>query len=550
VSGAAAPRPKRAVLLTGAIVGILGVLSLGTAYLFGRLIRGTLGLVDDHEILRFLGSDHSIEPGSILTILTGETEVGDWGHATRLRPLYYLFRIIESAVHHDDGSGWYLTRIVLVGLTAFGVSLLALRILVSRDSSSKRIVASSAIALLFGLLALTLPAWTDVAMRLGPSEIYVGPAIILFAFGLVESWRDPARIHGWLLLFVGYVIAVGCKENCLLLFAPVLVVYAFRFWSARRKPLLIALLVLAAISTAYVALGVALGTAAQAGDVYGNDRSLNDFVGVLPGNAYVFAAFFLFAIVIACQWLALRGTPNPFRGLRGAAYRLEKAPVALASALVVFVVLGDAFFYQSYISTGGGFTPGRYGFLSQFAIVLGSLLAVRALADRRLRASVPPVVVAVAAVMVVAIPPLGGQLLAAQSFRPISTNVASTSQALFDQIDEGITDMRHHDGAQAVLFIDDAYLEYERAYSLPQFLAYYGGVDGAFLRVDLPQEGQDPLRAGLTETLDDAAEHGNLQEGWKILPAADFDPEAYSVCFYFGEPPADAAECGSTHGIG
>lgn len=544
------PAPRRGLLpISGAVVAILGILSLGTAYLFGPLRLAKLGLIDDHEILRFLGPHHSIGAGEIFPLLTGDTEVGEWGEASRLRPAYYLFRIIESAIHQDDGSGWYLTRIVLAGLTAFGVSMLAFRILVDRRSGASRILASAAFALFFGLLTLTMSAWTDVAMRLGPSEIYLGPAMVVFAFGLVEAWRSPARMHGWVLLFVGYIVAVGCKENSLLLLAPLLVLYAFRFWLAHRKPLVIGMLVLAIAFTAYVALGVALGAASQGGDIYGNERSMYAFFALLPENPYVFVAFFILAMVVMLGWITFRSTPNPQSGLRGAAYRIHQIPASLAAGLVVVIVLGDAYFYQNYF-TGNGFTPARYGFLSELAIVLGSLTAVATLADRRLRARVPRVLTAAATVVVMVIPPFGGQLAQAPTLRTSSMSVRNSTQLIFDQISTGIADLQTHDGTQAVVFVDDAYLEYERAYSLPQFLAYYGETQGVYLHVDLPISGQDKLRSDLTDSLNRFAKYGNFEDGWKILPDSKFDPNQYSVCFFFDDSPKDMTECSSTHKIG
>ena len=64
------------------------------------------GLLDDHEIMSFLGSDREATLAEFGPLLMS-TEVGRIGTATRFRPSYYSMRIVETIAWGDSARLWY-----------------------------------------------------------------------------------------------------------------------------------------------------------------------------------------------------------------------------------------------------------------------------------------------------------------------------------------------------------------------------------------------------------------------------------------------------------
>ena len=545
-----APFPARNVFVLS--VGAFSVLFLLVSfYMFGQLRHSELGLIDDHEILRFLGPDHVIRLSDIPSILFGQTEVGRWGHDTRLRPVYYLVRIIESALWGTDTGLWYSVRVVIVAFTAMMASVTVLRATLRGAADRLQQSLTVLISLIAGVLVLTLPAWSDIATRMGPAETYVAPAIAVFALGAVEIWATPARKHGWILLVVGYLLAVGSKEDCLVLIVPLLVVTLAKFGPARRPRFLIILFAIAATATAYEALGIALGTAGV--DIYGNRRTAGLLVDVLSSNPFL--ASTLFFTVIALIWDVSRLAPGKDTGsstqLGRALSWLRLFPFTLVSALTVALVIGEAFLYQNYYSEGV-FSPVRYGFITELCLVVGfvTLLAIVARlvsTAGALRWSIG-VAAAIGLTLTVLSTPLADHLTQFNSARPLSIALAAQSQFVSQEIQQGIADVRDHGGSQVVLVVDQP-LDYERVQSLSEFLAYYGATDAVYLQVRIPPQA-DPFLSQLTSDLEHMQKNGKQDNGWRILPAASRDTTANTVCFYFQDPPADLSSCDSAHRIG
>ncbi|OJX66511.1 MAG: hypothetical protein BGO94_06490 [Micrococcales bacterium 72-143] len=83
---------------TPAGFALLAAVSFTTVFaFFGQLRHARLGLIDDHEILRFLGSDHRLLLWEIPSVL-GTTELANWGEDGRFRPAYYFLRAVEVAL--------------------------------------------------------------------------------------------------------------------------------------------------------------------------------------------------------------------------------------------------------------------------------------------------------------------------------------------------------------------------------------------------------------------------------------------------------------------
>lgn len=539
-------------LLTAVVSGL-------TFYFFGTMRRAPFGLVDDHEILRFLGADHMVRFSEIPHILLSQTELGQWGSSSRFRPVYYLFRIIEAAIQGDNAGQWYLTRLVLLAVTAVGVGFLVLRVLFVPRLSRVGQLLVVVCALAAGILIVSMPAWRDIATRLGPSEIYVGLGVVLFVHGIYDAWRTPGRTRGWLVLLAGFLVAVGSKEDGVLLLVPLVLIYISRFPSAKHKWVIAVCGVGSVLFAAFIALGALLGASSSGGDIYGNGRSLYGFLKILPNNAYVYAAILTFVVALVCDELAQRSEHDvAYRVSRRNFFRAcEQRPYASSAGLLLFMVAGEAFFYQNYFENGD-FLYGRYAFLTQFALILACFVTLASVLRLGSRASVPRVILVWVIVLLVLVPPIGGQVLSAFALnRGTATETTAKLAVVSGQIAAGVRELEQHQNSQVVLKVDHPF-DYELVFSLPEFLAFYAGTKSVFLAVNIPRlsptDGSplpsDPLSLSLGSKLATMAKTGATESGWRVRPANQFDPTKYTVCFYFGAKPDNLQECDSSRQIG
>jgi hypothetical protein len=509
--------------------------------LFGSLRHAELRLIDDHEIVRFLGVDHSLALAEIPDVLAG-TEVGAWGHGTRLRPVYFLFRLLETTWWGDDMALWYTARLVAVAIVGATVAFLLLRALTTPETKLGRFAALAAAAFGFGVATVLLPAWGDIASRLGPSEIYVALGLVPFTIGAIDVWREPSRRHGWILLLVGYLVIVGSKEDGILLALPLALLLWLKFRDAGRPFLLWTVTAISAIATAYIVLGIGLGLAGAGGDTYGESRSISGFVETIPANAYLFAIVAVLAVFLIRALRAGR-TPDAARGIRS---MVAAHGAIVFCGVLTLIALGDLLVYQNFVFDGR-FAPDRYGILSQLAVVAAfgvlTVLAAQVATSRRLRVALP-IILAVAIVL----SPVGAGLYAAGDIRAASSFAASDSRALAAGLAAGVSELTSTKDSQAVLVIDRA-LDYERVYSVPQFVEYLGGPSRMILVTELDSaatKGND-LSSELARQLVTMAGEGNTEAGWRVLPSNDLDPSEPVICFVFTPSAAAAEECDSVH---
>lgn len=226
------------------------VFALFAFFLVGNNFNAKLGMIDDHETAWFLGSDGKISPAEIPSVVMS-TELGQWGTSTRYRPSYYTLRILETALWKNNAFAWYFVRYLLLVISmVLGWKILATYF-------------PKIIAYLFIFYAMTMPFWPDMLTRLGPSEIYAMPALLLFVYGLIKN-------KFWM-LFVGYVVCVGGKENLLILL-PVLITW-FMVKAKKLSPFQWIMSLLLVGYTAFIALGIVIATNNSGVDFYLNDIS-------------------------------------------------------------------------------------------------------------------------------------------------------------------------------------------------------------------------------------------------------------------------------------
>lgn len=275
----------------------LGSLML-TLYLWGNNLRARWGIIDDHEIMRFLGTDGHLAASHFWKVLLG-TEIASPGTSLRYRPAYYLLRVCETFVWGDSPLGWYACRIVL-----FALSVMILWWLVEK-------YVGFVAGFLFTLYICTFPWWADIWAKLGPAETYAVFGTALYAAGFVrvleatrqEAPAGAASLVNWLLMLAGAFIAMGSKENLLFLLLPVIILILILWKKRFAGKTAIALSAVICGYGIFIAAAVATALAKSHKDIYANSvkpvgRLELLYYGMIKalGNGYVL--FGLIAVTI------------------------------------------------------------------------------------------------------------------------------------------------------------------------------------------------------------------------------------------------------------
>lgn len=517
-----------------------------TAYFFGQMRHAQISLVDDHEILRFLGPDHRLLVWEIPALL-GATEVGEFGAAGRFRPVYYTLRMLEASLFGDSAALWYLARMGMLAFIAATFGTLTYLAVRRRVASWWGAVLAAVTGAIVAFTVVTLPSTPDIVTRLGPSEIYVGVAVALLAVGMVRAWRAPQSLSGWILTAIAIMLAVGSKEDAILLVVPVGVLVVLRFSAVTRRGWVAGVLGTAFVVVTVVAAALLRGNASNSSDIYGQSRSVNGFLEVIPGNSALLMVVLSMICALAC---ALRASEDPANRPEGA-WRLVRLrdwllsrPLLIVTFASLWLVLGEAFFYQNYILPSG-FLYGRYGFLTELATLVAVTSAVVALvAVVRERSRTDRLVSFGLAAAFLIVSPYGVQYATAMSdYRILAAGAAAKTNYVHTAIMSGVASLEAHPDAQALIIAQGA-LDYERVYSLAEHLAFYADRPQSFLRVDAePGQADSPFSADLVEQLVDMAKTGNLDEGWRIAPASERESDRFTVCFSFETAPEDTGGC-------
>lgn len=344
------------------------IFSLFGFYLVGTNFSAKLGMIDDHEIAMFLGEDGEVRPSEFAGVVTN-TELGQWGTNTRFRPSYYTLRVLETMVWKDNATVWYVCRYLILVLSM----ILAWEILI--------IYLPSIVAYLFIFYVMTMPFWPDILTRLGPSEIYALPAVLLFFYGLIKN-----KLWTWIL---GYVIAVGAKENLLILL-PILCGHVIMKRQELTKRDWWAFFV-AVIYTTWIVGGIVLATSRVGVDFYLNEISygkrLKTTITSLPeiiDNRHLLLPLIMFAVLAAVSpknYLVL-GTTILLAALSQYVFYNNKLPSNTRydfPALLLFPIF-DLVVIKMLIEASKKYVYGNYG---RVLIYTGLSLVMLAFVGRR-----------------------------------------------------------------------------------------------------------------------------------------------------------------------
>lgn len=260
-------------------------------YMWSPLVNAQWGLVDDHEVAWLIGESNRLNLLDIPSVLM-KTELNFDSSLPRFRPSYYTVRAIEASVFGKNPGLWYLFRVVI--FIYFGCVLFGFLFRVE----------SSYISHVFVVYILSASYWSDIFARAGPAEVYCVLGVTLMTHGLL--YINSKRIVGlcYWMIFVGFLLAVGAKENMIFLVAVPLWLLLFNKMSLLARVLMVAMLF-------YVALIVfiLIGRLSSVGaDIYSNDVGLQSrflLIGSLIKNSG-FKWLFLLSVMSSVYYFVLK----------------------------------------------------------------------------------------------------------------------------------------------------------------------------------------------------------------------------------------------------
>lgn len=221
------------------------------------------GLMDDAEYVGWAPPERSLPATKYLATLQG-TEIGKIGITLRFRPVYYVLRVGERVLWPSSPAWYYAARTVMF---AAALSLSAWALFTALGG-----------ILGGGLFALvsTQWFWTDIWAHGGPAEQYAFVGTSLLAVAGVLAWRDIRNAGGRtaaILATVGAVLAMGSKENFLVLLVPLALVLRRVALASAHRRLAIALLLAVGAFAVFIVVAVIPGVRLAGSDMYGSPIS-------------------------------------------------------------------------------------------------------------------------------------------------------------------------------------------------------------------------------------------------------------------------------------
>ncbi len=335
--------------------------------LFGANFTAQFGLIDDHEIISYLGSDQTLHFSEIFAKLK-HTEVWFGNPSTRYRPSYYSLRLLETAIWGKSAFYWYAARILMFWISVVITWRLCMRPFgVILGGISTLVIFSNAY-------------WADIFARLGPSEIYCTIGLALYSLAYVELGGE-SRIQNdawWLLLTIGAIVCMGSKENLVLLL-PVTFLLCLRAYKRNTLTRFAGITSGVNLAFGFFVTAVVAGSIRKSGvDVYMNSVSPQARISALCsaiGNPQTFTVFvpflssllFMFMIIILVRYKSFQSQ--------------DYDPIYHAKRLVlVQFCLAIVFLSQLIFYNGAWPTRMRYDFPGLVGVNLASIVLVYSVA--------------------------------------------------------------------------------------------------------------------------------------------------------------------------
>jgi hypothetical protein len=324
------------------------------------MTKSKFGLIDDHEIISFLGSDRVYLFNDIVLYL--KNFFSGYG-SDRYRPTYYLLRHTETFLFQADTSLWYASRIIMTSFAIFFISHTVFRISVS-ITKNRSYFTSYILSIFTILIIINFEFVNDITTRLGPAESYLFPLTAIGLYASYKSLVENENIWAYALLCSIFLIGLGVKENFYIFIILITYVYIKKIkYIAVPKRTTFSILYLMTLSIfMWFLYGVVSNFSKTSSDIYGNSRGLGLglFVATSIENRY-----FLYSI-LPLILLVLILVKNL------AKQRVKKVNLnsyIFSTLLGVSILSSETFFYQNYIYNERFETP-RYSSFSALAFIM------------------------------------------------------------------------------------------------------------------------------------------------------------------------------------
>jgi hypothetical protein len=480
--------------------------------LFFPNLSAEWGLVDDHEMLSFMGTDFHLGFSEIPEMFM-KTEAGSPGLSVRYRLTFYLIRLLETAAWGNNPFIWYAFRIFLFGISIFIGWRLLNRLF-------------GPIGGLCSMILISHSFWGDVFGRLGSAEAYAVIGLVFYCLAFSNLWSQEDRQREslwWVILSLSAALAMGSKENFLFLLpaSAVLLYHGYRLRGLKRICILMNIILFGFGLFLFTAIFVALGK--QGTDVYANPVSPMARFLVLKSGLLSLAHWktqlpfmmSLFLLIIMTVYQKFRPT-HIFIGQ----VRHEIKFLCLAEGVLLLLWYSQFAFYNGAWPLGG-----RYDFpgvlARDFAYLLFAYLPIR-LMRRRLRMQ-QFVYALLGGTMVLWIVMVGFP-----GFKAINgyAQINSATTNLFAQSLLGIVEETKRSPNIPIVFESHEVWDYEPIYSLRRFLSTYGVKNRLALKLEGYTEGahKSRIEVVLEARLKDLSRKGERGNTTLATPEVPFYP--------------------------
>lgn len=350
----------------GALAVASGVI---TVSLVGENVHAKWGAIDDHYYVGAMGPEGRITLGQSLHMLASSPEVGRPGpESQRYRPTFWITRHVEMLLWSAVPERFWAFRVFMFGLT-FMLAWWALWVWLGG------VEAGAVVAWLF-----TFTFWCDVWCRLGCSEGHNALGTAMFAAAAAALTLEARRSRGtlrpmrrlrtaaaWGVMFLGIALAIGAKENLLVLTPLMGLFILWHGWRRLRIEAWVGVALVVALS-ALIAGVVFVATRNAKVDFYANPASLGfrlraamGWIGSRQGLGWAaLAGLGLLAAVPA--WFAPRWLQT---ATARASFARFTRPRAWLIAALVMTLFSQVFFYVGEFPTNT-----RYDFPGLVAVLL------------------------------------------------------------------------------------------------------------------------------------------------------------------------------------
>lgn len=307
------------------------LLFLIVIYSFGPTLGAGWGVIDDHEIMHFIGRNYRLQLQDVITVLQG-TELNMHSETPRYRPTYYILRLIECFAWGKDPALWYLARVAIA--LFFGFSLIKLSLSLTNPL----------LTIGFIFYAMSSSYWLDIFARLGPAEVYAAFGLSFFIVGLLRIKVLPSSWTAIFLISIGILIMVGSKENFLVFgIAPIFVMYFLWHRLTLGRMVILSIPVFFAV---WITGVVFLRLAGQGTDIYAGDVSLINRLQILK-QVFMSGAVQLWSFQIFILTLLWFSKLKVMCMSRFGGLHIHLQQCLLINATLFFIYISQVVFYGS-----------------------------------------------------------------------------------------------------------------------------------------------------------------------------------------------------------